>query len=853
MKYLSSYKLFENVQKAKSILKSLDLDTNDDRYKKIAKILERNPGYIGDFTELVFKKGWEINTIDFIYQNWILPRENNLLFKKLSKKLTDYKNEEEILDELNKLRNEHLVKKILGEFPSEQRSLMNDWTNSIKNKLLYNLAIRKDKLNFLNKISRYKTSKGLYTALKGFVESKNIEGHDRILKEIRKSGARIVHNDESENLIIIEVDYKQLTWLCSHTSWCIKSEGTFYGYNRVDKQFVIYLTDKTGNESMIGVTIGLKFRTAHFINDQYVPEDELTKILKSRGYDINKLKASKEEYDKDMIKKELIENLMNMGYDLEQIIKVRGSKLTQRDFETIWKKTKLDFKDKINKLKSFNLKFNLNDRFWGDMDRTNRNIEDSDDLMTLLIREGFVDEIRWNHRWFYKKLGDSILPKLKWYGQNIEISDLDLYYKANPKEPKTWESIEKLVDLKAKYLNIITLVEFLEKEKIKYPDSNILLLLRDKITDSRLYGASETVAEFIRIRPDLYSELERIDLIRHLDSKDIKKIIDLGYLSKENPEIQSELKVLLHKTKIKEFKKFLDDVIPHVPISGRNSTRANEYAKKIDKYDPEFGFGVDAFLDDSIYGMIRGYGYRNLITYGSPLDNTILVMMFISLTKKDRLEEVKDMKLTYSDMGKIIRQAMWRKGSKFGYFYNGDPFLDEPFILNDKEEKKLFEFLTRNWDTTKLVNGTRNIIEDKEIERHKVFSLIYYKWGWGFDKYFNLIKDMKPLNRDIWTKVDGVDFVERERSRPEYFKHIFDYLMKKGKKQEVIELMSKILNEFKNLREYELRYFEYNLEHFLRNNFTNEELAEYIPGFVRWNSFPRDFIKFQLDKKKGKN
>jgi hypothetical protein len=56
MKYLSSYKLFENVQKAKSILKSLDLDTNDDRYKKIAKILEKNLEHINDFSDILIEE-----------------------------------------------------------------------------------------------------------------------------------------------------------------------------------------------------------------------------------------------------------------------------------------------------------------------------------------------------------------------------------------------------------------------------------------------------------------------------------------------------------------------------------------------------------------------------------------------------------------------------------------------------------------------------------------------------------------------------------------------------------------------------------------------------------------------------
>jgi hypothetical protein len=838
MKYLSSYKLFENVQKAKSILNSLDINLDDERYKELTKLLQKNPGYIGDFTELIFKKNWNLNSVSFIYQNWILPQENNALFKKLSKKLVDYKNEEELLDELNSLRNEHLIKKILNEFPSEQKSLTNEWPDSIKRKLLYNLAIRKDKANFLNKISRYKTTKGLYTALKGFVEAKTTEGHEKTLKAVMSTGAKIMHNNESENIIIALVDYKQLLNLCSHTSWCIKSEGTFYSYNKVARQYVIFLTDMSGNESMIGATIGLKFRTAHYINDEYVSETQLRTILSKRGFNLDSLKIPKEEWDKEVIRKEDVQKLLRDGYDLEAILKVRGNKLSQSDFTFILfnKDTlgPLNIEANIRKLKKLGVKFDLFGRIMNPNKNSNIGIEESDDLINQLFNEGLIDRINWNQQRLYKKLGDKVLPHLDWKGEYIPIDELELYDKAKVIEPKTFNHIKELIDYDSRYLAIISLVEFLEKEGIEYPDDEIVKKVKEQISNY----SDAVVADFLRIRPDLFFKFQDKMELSVISSSTLQKILDFKYYP-EDSSAMWDLRKWINNAKLKEFKKFLKDIIPQVGIMNRNSRRADEYARKIGVYDQKYGFTHKTFLHDSIWGEIKRLEFNNVIRTGSwsnKDDYTLLVMTFISLTKEDRLNEVKDIRLNYNDLGRIIRQAMWRPGSNFGYFYNGGPFLAEPFQLTDDEEERLFNFLLQNYGPDKLSSGIGNHIYDKELERHKAFSLVYYKWGWGFNKYFSLIQKVKPMLKDKWSKIDGRDHVIYGRNRPEYFEHIFDYLKALNKKEELLELMGKIYNNME-LKKYEVYKLELEVTYYLKkvSSSPNTEIAKYISGFKTWD------------------
>ncbi len=47
MKYLRKFKLYENILRAKSILKSKNIDENNYDYNQLLKIFSKNHGYIG--------------------------------------------------------------------------------------------------------------------------------------------------------------------------------------------------------------------------------------------------------------------------------------------------------------------------------------------------------------------------------------------------------------------------------------------------------------------------------------------------------------------------------------------------------------------------------------------------------------------------------------------------------------------------------------------------------------------------------------------------------------------------------------------------------------------------------------
>lgn len=119
MKYIKSYKIFESVVQAKSILKSLKKDINDNSYLKIRELLKGHDGYVGWFTNLHYKLGYGLNDLVDL---WNLIKSNMSYVSKLPQPLIKYDNIEKIYDDLEIAKSESSYNRILGEFPNKQRS-----------------------------------------------------------------------------------------------------------------------------------------------------------------------------------------------------------------------------------------------------------------------------------------------------------------------------------------------------------------------------------------------------------------------------------------------------------------------------------------------------------------------------------------------------------------------------------------------------------------------------------------------------------------------------------------------------------------------------------------------------------
>ena len=131
MKLIKSFKIFENIQQAKSVLRNSEVSENDKDYQTILKWFTGKEGYIGWFTKMRYEKKIPLSSLKSIY-DLIISNQN--LVRSLPKQLTTYDEFESLQDDIEKTKSLTDVKKCYNEFPSLQKSFLN-----IKDDKVFNL------------------------------------------------------------------------------------------------------------------------------------------------------------------------------------------------------------------------------------------------------------------------------------------------------------------------------------------------------------------------------------------------------------------------------------------------------------------------------------------------------------------------------------------------------------------------------------------------------------------------------------------------------------------------------------------------------------------------------------------
>ena len=117
MKYINEYRIFENVEKAKKILKELNVDINNPeeleirQWKDIKDLLKDNMGYLGKFTEMFFKENKQIETLTELY--------NKLKKIKLDKPIDSFKDYEDIIDYIETKNRDSKFNDLVQELPAD--------------------------------------------------------------------------------------------------------------------------------------------------------------------------------------------------------------------------------------------------------------------------------------------------------------------------------------------------------------------------------------------------------------------------------------------------------------------------------------------------------------------------------------------------------------------------------------------------------------------------------------------------------------------------------------------------------------------------------------------------------------
>ena len=287
MRYL---KTFENLNQAKSIIAK-----KMEAFDKLKVLLAKNLGYIGKFTEYLMNENIPYDGLVELYNQLL-----DLKSKGQGLDISELKYEKAV-DRIQEIKNESSVRNLTNQFPSEQKNIARQLSSKKDGfNLLLKVSKQADVAAFITKISRYKTSDDLRSALTIFSKER-FNQREEVKKYVESSKSRIAL--EKDNLVIVEIkSFDDIKKLGSDTSWCILGQSMYNSYTTNRLQFILFDYSKEEFETKfkIGFTLNRNL-TIHACHDMldYSCRDHLNSLLDQN--DIKFTELIKEE-DKVVIK-----------------------------------------------------------------------------------------------------------------------------------------------------------------------------------------------------------------------------------------------------------------------------------------------------------------------------------------------------------------------------------------------------------------------------------------------------------------------------------------------------------------------------------------------------------------------
>lgn len=772
------YIINENLLTAKHILKKNGIPEDDDIFKELKNLLSNNMGYIGWFTKMIFVKKILftdiINIVDII-------KNDKYIIDNLPKDLVLYESYEELIDDILSIKKNRGIKLILNEMPSRIKLLIT--TNDYE--LLYQLYNNKEKDLFIKKISRYHTHREFVGALNNFLSSNNEVSFQSIINDIKSCDAQLIHKNIDNDIIICSVNFRQINRLGSDTSWCIvNSESTFNSYAKdYNKQYIIYLTDISGNYSKIGATIGFKFKTAHLKNDSYINYDNLKRLLNQRNFNIDNLCVDSKILI-DNINKISVYDILEYGLDKDFILKNKSlykenelSNFTKGEILEYDLKNKVEFDsfDLFKQIYKDSLPF-ISKQIIENIKRITFNIDSIDlikmrptlnDLVIMkqILYTESLHEI--NYILQFKDDPIKLLKNITLFNEFKKITKYS-YRRDTTSRDETYSdgmiyammigginsySIDKSTLLENLNLNNIykhsafQILDYLELNGFKFNEDDIYNFFKN----FRLSTFENRISVWISV-------LDKYPFMSKKLEDEIHKI----YL--DNTLYESELDVI---------KKFYPDIYQKAK-NNSESIRAYDNFKRLSPYKGYMNSEewtkneiIRIFRDKNItinqlYQKLYDDYINDNLKMSDKLYDRQVVFLCVILIKLDKLDEISQFNIqwfkylsynSYTTLDNVINYCIGAL----------ELFTDPNIELSDNEKGELLsKLLTLDYEDT--------------LKKHYSFSIVYYLKNWGFDRYINLIKN---IDNDL---------------RIKYFIKIFDYLKKKENKKEITKMVNMIFS-----------------------------------------------------------
>lgn len=269
---IQSYLIYENLQQAKKILKTVHSDEKNPKFIELKNMLSKNLGYMGIYTKWFFVDREPLDKIKSTYQ-LMLNTPN------LDKKPDDFVKLEDYFDYIQDFQISRTIKQVLKSLPSRARKLANDELIGLIKLNTEDKVIKILKNFYSKKGGKYNNSEDLINDTRILIENTKGAFNAEVIKK-KLNGLDYEIIIDTPELLLVRIDNYKTSKTVGSKSWCISySESMWNSYVKgVENQYFIwdFSKDISDKRHTIGATISStgEITAAHWADDS--PVNDLT-------------------------------------------------------------------------------------------------------------------------------------------------------------------------------------------------------------------------------------------------------------------------------------------------------------------------------------------------------------------------------------------------------------------------------------------------------------------------------------------------------------------------------------------------------------------------------------------------
>jgi len=277
---VDQYKIFENLQQAKKYLADNNIPESDPRFIKLRELLRNNLGYMGQFTEWMYRDRESFDRIEDTFSK--LKNINNL-----DKKVEDFDKLEDLYDYLQKFESDRKVKQVVNSLPSNTKkyvdeklinllSLNSQYADEIKGFYKKKGGRYNEHSRYWDKPSKFETyNEWLYDITDTFIKNLGGEFNSENIKK-KMEGLNVDVIEDRPDLLMLRVYDYAASKVLGSTHWCISTSESMWNHyvNDFTNQYFVwdFSKDRSDIQHMIGTTVspGGKITSGHWADDSTI-------------------------------------------------------------------------------------------------------------------------------------------------------------------------------------------------------------------------------------------------------------------------------------------------------------------------------------------------------------------------------------------------------------------------------------------------------------------------------------------------------------------------------------------------------------------------------------------------------